>query len=608
MNNCRSGLNQNDWDLMRLRELELELELAGHAASSGLDGSEGPEMAPRRVAALESWHDTAEIKRSLGLLETLYATAPVGLGLVDPDLRLRRANATLAALDGAPPDALSGRRLSEILGQLGDRLALLCGRVLECGEPVSEAEVSGATAHAPGILRHWLVSLTPVTVEQRLVGVSCVVQDITARTRAEQRAAFLAHAGEILDSSLDYRQTLARVARLAVPDIADWCSISMLDERGVMYRLAVAHADPEKDRLAQELIEREPLPEDAPAGAASVMATGRTQIVEDFSDDLLTHSLRDRRSHEIVRALGLRSSISVPLVARGRTLGAISLLSESSHRFDHVDLRLAEELARRAAVNIDNARLYTAHSRIAHTLQAGLRPRRLPTIPGLRLAARYRPAGELNEVGGDFYDVYLRSVGEWLLVIGDVTGHGAQAAATTALIRYTLRAAALHPGSARTLLKDLNRAMLAQDAGLCTVALLSIRPTSSGPIECSACLAGHPRPLLLGADGTITEVGTPGTMLGYVADPDLTVTPVEVGAGDTLLLYTDGLIEAAPPRSNHAQLHGWLRHGPADDLDALLAHLEGHAVDSADGRPRDDIAVLALQATSGRRCGSPSDR
>jgi serine phosphatase RsbU (regulator of sigma subunit) len=110
-------------------------------------------------------------------------------------------------------------------------------------------------------------------------------------------------------------------------------------------------------------------------------------------------------------------------------------------------------------------------------------------------------------------------------------------------------------------------------------------------------LAGHPPPLLRSADGAITELGEPGTMLGYVEDPDLTLTPVNLATGDTLLLYTDGLTESAPPRSNHAQLRNWLCNGSADDLDVLLAHLENHAVNNADGRPRDDIALLALQAT-----------
>lgn len=537
-----------------------------------------------------------EVKRLLALSETLYASSPVGLALLDPSLRFRALNAKLAALGSAPATACIGRTPTEVLGDLGARLQGICRGVLDKQQPVAEAELTTVTATDRGAARHWLVSCRPAALEPGVWGVSCVVQDITGLKRAEQRAAFLAHAGEILDSSLDYRQTLARVARLAVPDIADWCSISMLDEHGRMYRLAVAHRDAAKDRLGQELIEREALPADAPAGAASAMRAARTQVLEDFPDALLTRSLRDPRSRAIVRALGLGSSISVPLIARGKILGAISLLSETRFRFDATDVELAEELARRAAVSIDNARLYTEHTRIAHTLQASLLPQRLPEIPGLRLAARYRPVGELNEVGGDFYDVYLRSTGEWLVVIGDVTGHGAKAAATTALIRYTLRAAALHPGATVTLLHELNRAMLTQDAGLCTVALLSIRVPITNPIELSVCLAGHPPPLMLRASGEITEVGAPGTMLGYVPDPDLSEIPVRFAVGDTMLLYTDGLTDAAPPRSGHAELLHWLRSGASDDLDALLARLETRALKTADGRPRDDIALLALRA------------
>ena len=536
------------------------------------------------------------VGRSLALLDALFGAAPVGLGFVDPALRFQRVNGQLAKLDGVRVEDHLGRTPAEVLGDVGELLAEHCRRVLDLGAPEAEIELAAATATDPGVTRDWLVSCAPVTLDHRVLGVSCVVQEITARKRAAGRSAFLARAGEILDSSLDYRQTLQRVARLAVPDVADWCSISMLNERGQMYRLAVAHFDPARDRLAQDLIEREALPDDAPAGAAAVMQTGTTQVIEAFSDDLLVDSLKDERSHEIVRTLGLGSSVSVPLVARGRMLGAISLLREAAFGFDPEDVRLAEELARRAAVSIDNARLYTEHSRIAHTLQAGLLPRSLPTIPGLELAARYRPTGELNEVGGDFYDVYLRRAGEWLVVIGDVTGKGAKAAATTALIRYTLRAAALRPGSAGELLGELNRAMLAQDATFCTIALVSIRPTAWGAAELSLCVAGHPSPLLLQVDGGSRAIGTHGTMLGYVEHPELTETRVELEPGDILLLYTDGLTEAAPPGWTDAELRDRLRACTRDDLAVLLAELEAAAVATAAGHPRDDIALLALRA------------
>jgi PAS domain S-box-containing protein len=556
------------------------------------------EFAAGCARVLSRLRDEEEVKRSLVLLDTLYATVAVGLAFVDTDLRFRRVSERLAASGGMSAPGHIGRTLVEVLGPLGEELATLCRRVLDDGQPVVDAELVATTATHPGRGRHWLVSCTPVKLDQRVLGVSCVVQGVTARKRAEARATFLAHAGEVLDSSLDYRQTLQRVARLAVPDVADWCSISMFDERGRMYRLAVAHSDAAKDALAQELIEREALPADAPAGAAAVMRTGITQVVQEFTDELLVESLRDPRSHQILRELGLGSSVSVPLIARGRTLGAISLLSVTAFGFDGQDVQLAEELARRAAVSIDNARLYTEQSRIAQTLQAGLLPRSLPKIPGLDLAARYRPAGELNEVGGDFYDVYLRSAGEWLLVIGDVVGKGAEAAATTALIRYTLRAAALRPGSAAELLEELNRAMLAQEASFCTVALVSIRPTASGATELSVCLAGHPAPLLLRAGGEASGVGRHGTMLGFVERPELVETRIELEPGDVLLLYTDGLTEVAPPGWTDAQLRDRLRSCPMVDLDALLAHLEALAVSEAGDDPHDDIALLALRAAS----------
>jgi PAS domain S-box-containing protein len=539
--------------------------------------------------------EQSEIERSLRLLDELYSTAPVGLAFVDTELRFRRVNDRFAAMNGVPVKAHLDQSLVELLGEFGEQLEPIYRRVLEELRPVSH-ECEAATVADPGVPHHWQVSCVPVESDGAVLGVSAVVQDITERKRAEIRASFLSRASEILDSSLDYHATLQSVARMAAPGIADWCSISMLNERNEMYRLAVAHPDPVKDRLAQELIEREALPLSAPAGAASVMQRAETQILDDFPDELLAQSLRDERSREIIRELGLASMISVPLIARGRILGAISLLGERRSQFGPQDVRLAEELAGRAAVSIDNARLYTEHTRIARTLQAGLMPQALPHIPGLELAARYRPAGELIEVGGDFYDAYLRSNGEWLIVIGDVTGKGAEAAATTALVRYTLRAAAQHPGSPSHLLRELNSAMIAQHADYCTIGLLSIRPSKDGPAEATVCLAGHPPPLLLNADGAVGTVGEPGTLLGYVPDTHFTETRISLLDGEILMLYTDGLTEAAaPPGWTQEQLGERLSAGPTDDLDRLLAQLEAEAISEAKGHPRDDIALLAIR-------------
>jgi PAS domain S-box-containing protein len=559
-----------------------------------LDLASAREFAAGCGQVLAHWRQRREIDRSLALLETLYATSPVGLAFIDTDLRFRRVNECMAAMHGVPVDAHLGRTLAEVLGALGDGLAEVYMRVLEEQEPVS-FDLAGETAGDPGATRHWHVSYVPVKLDDEVLGVNAVVQDISERKRAATRAAFLARASELLDSTLDYRKTLQSVARMTVPEMADWCSISMLNARGEMYRVAVAHCDPDKDRLAQKLIEREALPLDAPAGASTAIRSADTQVIEDFSEEMLVQSLYDEQSREIVRQLGIGSSISVPLVAHGRILGAISLVAVRAGRFDAEDVQVAEELARRAAVNIDNARLYTEHTRIARTLQAGLLPRSLPHIPGLELAARYRPAGELIEVGGDFYDVYLRSADEWLVVIGDVTGKGAEAAATTGLIRYTLRAAAQHPGSPSQLLRELNAAMLAQHSDYCTIGLVSVR--SSGDTEATICLGGHPSPVLLTRAGKARAVGAPGTMLGFFDDAQFAETRITLQQGEILVLYTDGLTEAAaPPGWSEEQLEQRLLEAATDeDLDSMLARLEAGAIDDAQGHPRDDIALLALR-------------
>ena len=187
---------------------------------------------------------------------------------------------------------------------------------------------------------------------------------------------------------------------------------------------------------------------------------GVTEFVPEITEEMLVAGIPDPDQLALVRKLDLRSIIIAPLRARTRTFGTITLANSGSSRlFEQADVQLAEELARRAATSIDNARLYTERTHIAHTLQARLLPARLPEIPGAVLAARYRAAGELNEVGGDFYDVFPRSADEWAMVVGDVSGKGPEAAAVTALARYTLRAGALDDDAPEKALRRLNVAM-----------------------------------------------------------------------------------------------------------------------------------------------------
>jgi len=273
---------------------------------------------------------------------------------------------------------------------------------------------------------------------------------------AHRRAAFMAEVGEILDSSLDYEQTLRNVAAIAVPHVADWCAVQLLDEHGELRQVAVAHVDPDKEKWASEVSERYPPDPAAPQGPAAVIRTGEAQLVNDITDELLVEGAVDDEHLDLLRGLGLTAALTAPLQARGQTFGALLLVSaESGRRFTEDDLTLATELGRRAGLAVENSRLYTQRSAIAHSLQARLLPPSLPEIPGLEIAARYRAAGELIEVGGDFYDVF-REDGAWLVLVGDVSGKGAEAAAVTALVRYTLRAVAQQALPLTEVLRSVN--------------------------------------------------------------------------------------------------------------------------------------------------------
>jgi serine phosphatase RsbU (regulator of sigma subunit) len=433
-----------------------------------------------------------------------------------------------------------------------------------------------------------------------------VIEDITDIKRAEQGHRFLARASQELASSLDYQETLRAVARLAVPAVADWCAVDVLagDE---LERVAVEHIDPARVALAREVQERYPPDPRSDTGAWGVLRRGRAELYREIPDELLVQSAVDDEHLELIRAVGLRSAMLAPMTLRDQVLGVISFVSaESGRRFDEHDLSLAEDLALRAAAAVENARLFQTASTIAHTLQTSLLPPVLPELPGMELAAAYRPAGKGNEVGGDFYDVFNTADDQWYLVIGDVCGKGAEAAAVTALARYTIRAAAVRRRSPAAILRWLSDAMIQQSGGrgrFCTIACAHLDLARS-PARVTVACGGHPLPLLVRADSSSEEVGEPGTLLGLVEQPDLQDRSAELYAGDTLVLYTDGLTEARAPR------RVW---SPDDLAEAARASAGGPAAATVDGligamigslvEVRDDVAVLALRASAN---GAPS--
>jgi PAS domain S-box-containing protein len=568
-------------------------------------------LAERCAVAIDNarLHDSAE--RSLSLLDTVFSTAPVGLALVDRDLRFVRVNETFAAFNNRPLGELVGRTVPDLLREAGrpeDAVVPTYHHVLTTGEPVLDYELS--TVADDGTPRHWNASFTPVThADGSVTGVIVTVTDVTERRallEAERegrvRADFLARAGAILDASLDYEETLRAVARIAIPEVADWCAVSVLDDAGALHEVAVAHVDPAQRELGRELSRRFPPDPDSNSGTVGVARSGMTAYVPEITDEMLTASISDPEQLEMLRRLGLHSVVIAALKARDRTFGTLTLASaESGRRFEQADLQLAEELAARAGMAIDNARLYTERSRIAHTLQVKLLPERLPVIPGAVVAARYRAAGELNEVGGDFYDVFARSPTEWALVVGDVSGKGAEAAAVTALARYTLRAASLEDAPPSGALARLNTAMLYDDTSqFATVALAYLALDAGGGINVRLSLAGHPAPAILRRGGSVEMAGRYGTMAGLHLDPKLYDVDLQLHGGDVLVLYTDGVIEAGPRQAPFGEdgLAEVLKGLAGESPQAVVDAIERAVVDAQPGDPRDDIALLALSMSA----------
>ena len=546
-------------------------------------------LAERCALAIDNarLHDSAE--RSLSVLHTVFSSAPVGLALVDRDLSLVRVNDSFAAFD-------SGANHAE--------LSATYRRVLETGEAVLDRDL--ATRSPSGAERYWNASFTPVThADGSITSVIVTVADVTERRalleaerEARIRADFLARAGAILDASLDYEETLRSVAQIAVPEVADWCAVGVLDEAGILQDVATAHVDSARLELGRELRRRFPPDPNATTGAVGVARSGRTQYVRELTDEMLVAGIAEPERLALVRRLGVRSVIVAALKARGRTFGTLTLANaESGRLFEDADVQLAEELAARAGMAIDNARLYTERTRIAHTLQARLLPERLPDIPDVVVAARYRAAGELNEVGGDFYDVFPRSLTDWALVVGDVSGKGAEAAAVTALARYTLRAAALEDAPPSDALRRLNGAMLDDETSqFATVALAYFSTAGPDGLDVRLSLAGHPAPVVVRSDGTVEMLGRFGMMVGLRRHPVLHDAELRIGPGDVLLLYTDGVSEAGPRGAPLGEegIADVLRGLAGEPPQAIVDAIERAAVAAQPGDPRDDIALLAI--------------
>jgi len=299
---------------------------------------------------------------------------------------------------------------------------------------------------------------------------------------------------------------------------------------------------------------------------------------------------------------GTESWLAVPLVDRaGRNAGLIHLSDKRTGAFNSNDEAILVQLAQIASVAIENVRLYQHEHEIAQTLQSSLLPPHLPEIPGVAVSARFRPAGEGDEIGGDFYDIFESGRGHWGIAVGDVCGKGAAAATVTALARYTLRATALHERAPSRILGVLNEALMRHtpEPRFCTVTFAVFEP-GRGRLEIAS--GGHPAPLLLRA-GEVSPIGSGGTILGILQDPSLVDDVIELEPGDTVLFYTDGLTDAhAPARMlSTEELSAELAKCGGMSPPEVAACIEALALEGSDSPPRDDIAIVVLALESGAR-------
>ena len=550
-----------------------------------------------------------ELRRSRDELDFILAGVADGVTAQAPDGSLIYANdaavvtlgfRTVEELLAAPVGEIMTR--FEVYGEDGRPFAGdgFPGRVALTGKKPDDVVVRFRVL-ATGEERWSVVKATPIFDAAGAVLMAITVfEDITEHKESELRARFLADAAAVLAGSLDYETTLQQVAELAIPVFADGCVVELADQDGQLVPVTIAHRDVQRAELTRVLREEYPADQRAPRGVGHVFRTGASELYPEVDPSGLRESAIDDHHGDLLEAIGMRSLMIVPMSTAGRRLGVIafSLSDATPRRYRHADLSVAEELARRAAVAIDNARLYRERSYIARTLQESLLPPELPDVPGAEVAARFHPAGEATEVGGDFYDMFDTTHG-WSIVMGDVCGKGADAAAVTALARYTLRTLGIQETSPAETLRKLNDALLRQrtDRRFCTVAYASLEVNGDGHADVCLASGGHPLPYILRVDGTVETGGVPGTLLGVLPDVRLTDTRLRLERGDLLLLYTDGVTEARGPDGMFGpdELVSVLASCVGLDAASVAARVESAALEIQEGKPRDDIAILAVR-------------
>ncbi|MFF2191651.1 SpoIIE family protein phosphatase [Streptomyces sp. NPDC058157] len=576
-----------------------------------------PAADPRgRTGAMLIAVETSQVlsmRDSLAALQSLFTQSPIGLATLGPDLRFLRVNDALARMNGVPAADHLGRRLSEVVpGVNATALEATMRQVLERGTAVLDVRRTGRTPADPGHDHTWSCSYAPLLDGSgRTLGLIASLIDITEGQRAQLEAerartrfALLAEAGTRIGTTLDLGRTAQEIVDLLVPQLADSADVQLLEAvldpdethaapaaaHGVMRRLAATFPDPTAPtaRLApgQTL--------QIPAGSVYERVIAEGVPMNLYASDVPA-LITDPRAGALRAYLAtLGSARMVPLVARGKVLGAVAVTRlRSREPFDAQDCVLIDELVARAALNIDNARMYTTQRHAALTLQRSLTNSALPDVPGLQLTGRYLPASD-HDVGGDWYDVIQLPRGRTGLVIGDVMGHGIHAAAVMGQLRTAVRTLARHDVPPARMLRSLDAAVRDLGEDEMATCVYAVHDAATGC--CVIARAGHPPPAVVAADGTVAFLqGPPGTPLG-TGGQDFRTETVRLPPGSLLALYTDGLIEARDRDLDEGmdRLARALRR-PARPLEELCDGILTRLLPTA---PQDDVAVLLARTTA----------
>ena len=506
---------------------------------------------------------TMQNHRSKKLLGYEYALGQP-IGSVDTPWTARRP-------DGTPYDATDYPL----------RRSLRDGQVV-LGERISIERADGSVVTIE-------VDTSPIRDGEAITGGIAVFQDVTDRVEIQRRLERTTERLEQIQSVTD-----AALASLGFDELADRllhtvrkvlqtdsATLLLVDRTGtVLQEHMTVGVETDGPQIA------------IPIGrgiAGSIAGSVAPLVIDDLSTrQAVRHWLTDR----------MRSFMGVPLVYRGQVRGVIHVATVEQRHFNDDEVGVLELAADRIAAALERASLYDSRSAMSQALQQSLLPATLPTIEGVEIAALYRPFSPNDDVGGDFYDVFPHGSGAWGAVVGDVSGKGPGAAAVMGIAAHTVRALARYEERPSAVLGALNDILLGAERvpteRFCTACEMRLRP-GQGQLRITVCLAGHPMPFVVRADGRVEQVGEPGTLLGTFADPELRDVAIDLWPGEAIVAYTDGLVERHDMgiEVGEVRLAELLSGCAGLSADAIVERIEQHLVDHV--LPDDDVAVVVVR-------------